>query len=462
MTSESQEQILVLGLGKSGFAAAELAASRGAAVTVLDEGGSPELRDRGEQLRRRGVDTRLEWNEDTWSEVAPELVVISPGIPPDSFLGRIAQSSSCPVVGEIEYGYRYCSCPILAVTGTNGKTTTVELLVHVLTHAGYSVLAAGNTGRPLSDAAARSSDLDFLIVEVSSFQLEHIVDFAPLAGAILNVTPDHLDRYPSFSAYRQTKFRLATALNSPRDLVICEDLTGTPEFQDSCQCDDAIPILFAPSESLVADFFLGDDGVLYERVEGTCVALLDQAALRLSGRHNAANVLAALALAKIAGIAPAELVPHLRTFVPSAHRLELVTVHRGIRIINDSKATNADAMAKAILTCAEQGGAGGILLIAGGVAKGQDFDSQAPVVARHVKDVFLVGRCRERLAKQWNHVVSCKMFVSLAAAVDAALDSADSGDTVLLSPGCASHDMFSDYADRGREFCALVRRRVGE
>lgn len=462
MPRASQERLLILGLGASGFAAAELAVSRGASVTVLDEEDSPELCDRSEQLRRRGVDARLEWNEAKWSGSPPDLVIISPGVPTESRLGRLAQASACPVISELEYGYRYCSCPILAVTGTNGKTTTVELLVHGLTHAGYAVLAAGNTGRPLSDAAVRSSELDFLIVEVSSFQLEHIVDFAPLAAAILNVTPDHLDRYPSVAAYRQTKFRLAEALHTPRDLVVCEDLTGTPEFAMSCQKEGEAPVLFAPSESLVAEFFLGDDGVLYHRVEGTCVKLLSQAELRLAGRHNAANVLAALALAKVAGISPLELGRHMGTFVPNAHRLELVTVHRGIRVINDSKATNGDSMAKAILTCAEQGASGKILLIAGGVAKKQDFTAQAFLVSRHVKDVFLIGRCRERLAKQWNHVVSCKMFVSLAAAVDAALDSAGSGDTILLSPGCASQDMFSDYADRGREFCALVRRRVGE
>ena len=460
LTADQEEKILILGLGLSGSSAAELAKKHGAAVTVLDVGGSATLQDSAELLRHRGIDVCLEWNEKGWN--APvDLVVISPGVHPDSLLGRLGASLSCPLVGELEFGFRYCSCPILAVTGTNGKTTTVELLVHCLRHAGRKVIAAGNVGVPLCEAVRRSAALDFLVVEVSSFQLEHISRFAPLAAALLNVTPDHLDRYESFDTYMGAKLQLFKNVSRCCKIVLREDLIECDTVNASLPGDESIPICFTSRESLFAAFFVAEDGMLCQRTSTGVLPLLSSAQVRLDGRHNVENVLAALALAQAAGILPSELASHVSTFVPKRHRLELVAINDGVRFVNDSKATNVDSLSKGLVTSAERS-SGKILLIAGGDDKGIDFVSVIALLAKYVKEVFLIGRCRERLAKQWGHVVSCKTFVSLAVAVDVAADAAVSGDTVLLSPGCASQDMFVDYADRGQQFCELVKRRIGE
>lgn len=433
---------------------------RGCRVAVLDVGTSPALRERAEALTRRGVEVHLEWNEATWPHSC-DMVVISPGVPDDSLLGRLAHSLGCPVIGELEYGFRHCSCPILAVTGTNGKTTTVELLTHCLRHAGRKVIAAGNIGKPLCEVVRKSASLEFLVVEVSSFQLEHIESFAPLVAAIVNITPDHLDRHGDMANYTAAKLRILANVKRACCVVLGEQLAESETVRAALPKDGSAPIVFSGRESLFADFFVANNGAICWRSAAGMRNLLPSSALRLEGRHNLENVLAMLAVGHAAGIEPPILAAHVPSFVPQPHRLELVTASRGVRFVNDSKATNIDAMTNGILSAAETT-SGKILLIAGGVDKGIDFSPAAALLGRCVREVFLIGRCRERLAKQWGHVVSCKMFSSLAAAVDAAAEIAQPGDTVLLSPGCASQDMFVDYAERGRDFCALVKRRTGE
>jgi UDP-N-acetylmuramoylalanine--D-glutamate ligase len=460
LTDGARSKILVLGLGLSGMAAAELAARQGAAVTVLDAGASVALRERAESLASRGVDVRLEWHAATWTSPV-DLVIISPGIPHQSALGQLARRFECPLISELEYGFRFCSCPILAISGTNGKTTTTELVTHCLKHAGRRVLAAGNIGKPLCEAAARSGQLDFLVVEVSSFQLEHTERFAPLAAALLNVTPDHLDRYADFDDYCRTKLRLFRNVPRADHVVLREDLLELETVRAGLPRDGSTPVAFTSRESLFAGYFLSADNVLCRRTGNSAERLMASAELKLRGLLNVEYVLAALALCELAGVPPREVAAHARGFVPGAHRLEVVAVHNGVRFVNDSKATNLDALRQSIAaTVAESRGR--VCLIAGGVDKGVDFAPIAPLLEKHVSGVFLIGRCRERLAKQWGHAVSCKVFASLAAAVNAAAESAASGDTVLLAPGCASQDMFTDYAERGREFCNLVKRRAGE
>ena len=455
-----ERKILVLGLGVSGYAAAELAVQCGAQVVVLDASSTPELQDRAGLLASRGVDVRLEWNDSVW-DGHPDLAVISPGIHLHSTLGQLAMGLGCPVISELEYGFRHCSCPILAVTGTNGKTTTVELLVHCLRHARHNVLAAGNIGNPLCAAARRCASLDFLVVEVSSFQLERIERFAPLAAALLNITPDHMDRYTDFDEYLRTKLRILANMRTASRIVLRDDLLQTESVLAALPAGDSSPVRFSASEDSVADFFLSAGGKICCRRSSSIVELVPRSALRLKGRHNVENALAALALAEAAGVPCDDLAPHLVSFVPTPHRLELAAVHNGVQFINDSKSTNPDALRRALVTVGDECD-GRLLLIAGGDDKGLDFTSLADLLRQAVADVFLIGRSRQRLAQQWGGVVSCKMFMSLAAAVDAAVDSVRPGDTVLLSPGCSSKDMFADYAERGREFCTLVKRRTGE
>ncbi len=455
------KQVTILGLGKSGYAAAELALTHGARVRVLDHSGGEPLRERAAVLTARGVEVCLEWSE-TEATRATDLVVISPGIPDNSRLGAFARRLAAPSIGEIEFGFRFCSCPLLAVTGTNGKTTVTELLTHCLRQTGYRAMAAGNVGTPLSEAARRSAELDFLVVEVSSFQLETIQRFEPLAAAILNITPDHLDRHGSMSNYRQAKARLLANMKDPSRVVLRNDLTAMEEINTRPVAARAVT--FGSAFPAPGGYGIDQRGHLCRRqADGRCEALLDSRSIRLPGRHNQENVLAVLALGQAAGVPAAVLAAHVSSYVPERHRLEVTAQHEQVRYVNDSKATNPDSMKQAILTLAGSASAGkNILLIAGGLDKGVDFAEPAPVLSEHVREVFLIGTCRERLAKRWHGVVSCRMFSSLGAAFEGARESARPGDTVLFSPGCASQDMFVDYAHRGQEFCDLVERSIGE
>lgn len=457
----SGQQVLILGLGDSGLAAARLARLYGARVTVLDSGRQARLRDRAESLRNAGIEVVLEWTGRQPPPVA-DLIVISPGIPPASDLGRLAAEAACPVVSELEFGYRFCACPILAVTGSNGKTTTVELLGHCLRRAGLRVAVSGNVGLPLCEAARRSHALDVMVVEVSSFQLERVDRLAPLSAAILNVTPDHLDRHGSLAAYRDCKLRLLQHLADPRDAVLRADLAADPAVQAALH--GATPTTFCGHDDGQADWFVAANGDLCRRHAGggTAQVVVPSARIRLPGRHNQENILAALALVERAGIDPAIMVPHLATFPLGPHRLETVACRNGVRFVNDSKATNPDALLCALETLTAGADGPNVMLLAGGVDKDVSFADVAPALARHVKGAFLVGTSRERLAKLWGEVVSCKVYVSFQAAFDAAAAEAVPGDVVLLSPGCASQDMFANYGERGQAFRDLVQRRCGE
>lgn len=452
---------LVLGLGVSGFAAARLAAEQGGPVVSLDAGDSPGLRERAGALAAAGVDVRLGWTAAQWPEAAPRQAVISPGIAPASVLGRLAAALPCPVISELEFGFRHCACPVLAISGTNGKTTTTELLEHCLRTAGRRVLAAGNIGVALCEAARRSRELDWLAVEVSSFQLESGDRFAPAAAALLNITPDHLDRHGTMSRYAAAKGLLFRNLRRAGQAVLRRDLLDWPEIRAALPRDGSRPILFSGDETAGADWFVRADGMLCRRrPDGGATPLVSRQELQLKGRHNLENVLAASALCELAGL-PAEAVrPGLTSFHPSPHRLQWVGVDaRGVTYINDSKATNPDALIRA-LDAVRGEITGKIVLIAGGLDKKMDFAAVPPHLARQARAVFLIGASKERLAKAWNPVVYCKECDSLAAAVDAAAGMAQPGDAVLLSPACASMDMFVNYADRGNRFCELVKRRL--
>ncbi len=450
--------VLVLGLGLSGLAAAELAVLQGARVVVLDSGSSPAAQDRADQLASRGVEVHLDWNQDTFPG-APTLAVISPGISSTSQMGRLAAGLECPLLSEIEYAFRHCSCPILAVTGTNGKTTTVELTAHCLRHAGLKVIAAGNIGKPLSEVARRSAELDCIVAEVSSFQLEHISTFAPLAAALLNLSPDHLDRHHGFDEYAEAKTRLLTRLQQARQLVLRDDLLDQAIVAGRIPADGSAPVLFSATPGGHTDFFLDADGMLCRREGKQVTAFLHRSKLRLRGSHNLENALAALALCTYLPVPLDKIAAGLASFTPGSHRMELVALEDGIRFINDSKSTNPDSLSRALTAIGDES-RGRIVLIAGGLDKGLCFEPLRPQLQRHVREIFLIGSCRERLAKEWGGVVSCKVCSSLAAAVSGAIESAIPGDTVLLSPGCASQDMFTDYAERGKQFCNLITRRT--
>lgn len=462
VSNVTRRRILVLGLGISGAAAARQALRLGGAVTVLDAARTAMLETRAAALEAEGAEVRLGWSAPAWDGPAPALAVMSPGIAPESVLGRLAAGLACPVVSELEFGFRHLACPVLAITGTNGKTTTTELLTACLAAAGKRVCAAGNIGDPLCDAVPLSGGLDFLVVEVSSFQLETIDTFAPLAAAVLNITPDHLDRYGGMGPYAAAKARLFRRMPRADHVVMRPDVLDVAEIRRALPADGSRPVFFSLNDVAAARYVVrGADGMLCRRAApgGALEELMPAGELQLKGGHNLENVMAVIALAELAGVPFAAIRPALAQFAPSRHRMELAAEAGGVRYINDSKATNPDAVVRAIETLAPPP-PGRILLIAGGLDKGLEFSLLRPLLARHVRQVGVIGKCADSLVNQWQDIVYCKKFLSLEAAVDDAVANARPGDTVLLAPGCASMDMFSSYAERGSLFCDLVKRKV--
>ena len=446
----------MLGLGVSGVAAAELALRHGHAVHVLDAETSPSLAERAAALSSKRARVELGWSGEEMP--SPERIIISPGVPPESPLGRLAQRLDAPVLGELEWGFLHCQCPVLAVTGTNGKTTTVEMVSHCLTAAGWTAPVAGNIGVPLSQAAADSSAADCIVCEVSSYQLETVQRFAPLASAILNITEDHMDRYANAADYMEAKLRLLDCSVGSRSVVLRRDLLERPAVRRRLD-RLALPATTFSAWDQNADWHLDEAGMVRHRDADEDQAVLESRRLRTLGAHNVENAMATLALCEAVGVSRAETARHLQTYEPSPHRMQTVATWNGVRFVNDSKSTNPDSLIRA-LEATGDAATDGILLVAGGLDKGLVFDSVVPHLRERVLEAFLIGASRHRLAACWSHATRCRCMDSLEDAVDAAVDAARPGTLVLLSPGCASQDMFANYAERGTVFAELVKRRL--
>ncbi len=422
------KNILVLGAGISGMDAALLALRHGARVTLRDEASGEGLRDRTASLISQGI--RVELGAAAFGANVFDEVILSPGINLQAPIVRPFVEQKIPVMGELEFGFRFCECPIVAITGTNGKTTTTELVTSALLKAGWKTSAAGNIGKALSAVASESKSMKALVVEVSSFQLETINTFHPKVALYLNLTPDHLDRYPSMKEYGAAKERIFENQNEQDVAVVNFNLT-LPSIR-------ARRVTFSAWD-LRADYTL-QDGVLLAQGE----SILAQKETQLLGRHNAENLLATLATTDALGIERTPVVEALKAYRPQPHRCEPILEIDGVLYLNDSKGTNVDAIEKA-LTAVERP----VVLIAGGKDKGLDFSGLREIVARRVKSAVLIGETRERIARDWKGAVMCEFSETLEAAVRRARDLAVSGDAVLFSPGCSSFDMFKNYAHRG-------------
>ena len=430
------KNVAVLGAGRSGKAAAQLLVEEGAKVTLLDS--APEEKLSGiERLRELGLYILCGPLADEDPTVY-DLGVYSPGIDPELALARNCSRKNIPIIGELELGWQFCRVPAIGITGTNGKTTTTELIAQMLNACGQSTMACGNIGKPLVEAAREGEDLAVLTVEVSSFQLETIREFHPEVAVWLNFAPDHLDRYPSIREYREAKLRIFENQTSSDTAVInvAEDLPGLKA-----------KILTFSAWTNEGDFSLGDGWILYRQQP-----VLNLAEARLRGPHNAENMMAALAVGRARGLSFEQMVSPLCAYRAQLHRLELIRTINGVDYINDSKATNLDALEKALLSATRP-----IVLIAGGKDKGFAFDSIAPLIARKVRHAVLIGEIAGRIAHDWREAAKCEIAASLSAAVERAQAIAHPGETVLFSPGTSSFDMFKSYADRGDQFRALVR-----
>ncbi|MFC5723145.1 UDP-N-acetylmuramoyl-L-alanine--D-glutamate ligase [Streptomyces gamaensis] len=466
------QHITVAGLGVSGISAARALAGLGARITVVDGGDSQALRERAAALTAEGMTVRL--GDATTLPEGTNLVVTSPGWKPDSPLFAAAAEAGVDVVGDVEIAWRLRgegAAPWLAVTGTNGKTTTVQMLASILEAAGLRTAAVGNIGTPIVDVVLSQEPYDVLAVELSSYQLHWAPSVRAHSAAVLNLAPDHLDWHGSMSAYAADKGRIyegnkvACVYNTADPAT--EHLVREADVEEGCRAIGFTLGAPGPSELGVVDGILVDRAFVADRytsaqelAEVTDIAPTAGPA----APHNIANALAAAALARAFGVEPAAVRDGLRAFRPDAHRIAHVADVGGVAYVDDSKATNTHA-AQASLAAYEK-----VVWIAGGLAKGAAFDELVAASAKRLRGVVLLGAdralIREALARHAPDVPVVDLdrtdTGAMAAAVREAARLAEPGDTVLMAPACASMDMFTNYGERGDAFAGAVRDLAAE
>ncbi|HEY2768133.1 MAG TPA: UDP-N-acetylmuramoyl-L-alanine--D-glutamate ligase [Solirubrobacteraceae bacterium] len=428
---------LIVGLARSGVAAARALHARGEQVVGVD-GATPDAAAR--TLAEDGIEVHL--GTDGRELLGGVRVLLkSPGVPAQAPVVTAARAAGMTVIGELELAWRLLPNEFVAVTGTNGKTTTVELIGHIHREAGLPVAVAGNVGVALSGLVGQVDPDATIVCEASSFQLEDTLAFAPEAAVLLNITPDHLDRHGTMDAYRHAKLQ-AFARQGAGDVAVLP-----LEYEGAAVSPDVRLVRFG--EESPADCALRDGRIWWEREP-----LLDLAELRLRGSHNARNALAAAAVCLARGIDADAVRGGLRSFAGVAHRLEEVARREGVLYVNDSKATNVASTLVALQAFAP----GRIHLILGGQGKGQDFAALRDPIAVACRAVYLIGEDAPLIARALKGSgVSARESHNLEGAVAAASLAATSGETVLLSPACASFDQFADFEARGERFRELVR-----
>ena len=432
------KQVAVLGAGRSGEAAAALLVGLGAQVTLLDGASLEQLGpEKAARLQAAGVKLIAGLAAEK-EPVFYDLAVLSPGIDPKTGLVQQFVRKNIPLLAEIELACRFSTTPVIGITGTNGKTTTTELVAAMLTGAGVRTEACGNIGKPYTEVVRENPPLDVVTLEVSSFQLERIAMFRPAVSVWLNFAPDHLDRYADEAEYRQAKLRIFEQQTSA-DWAVVNHREVLPPL--------AAHRLTFSAYSPEADLHLRHC-VIHHHDE----PLLDPRETGLRGRHNVENLMAALGVGLAWGLTAGQMVPALRAYRPQPHRCEVVRELDRVTYVNDSKATNLDALEKALLS--EEAP---VILIAGGKDKGFTFDPLAKVVGDRVRWVVLIGEMAGRIAGSWQDQVPCERAGSLSEAVNMAWSLARPGEVVLFSPGTSSFDMFKSYVDRGNQYKALVQ-----
>ncbi len=446
--SLAERTTLVVGMARSGLAAAEFLRRRGAHVFVSEARQASDLKAESSQLANQGIQF-----ETGGHSIEPfrqaDLIVVSPGVPLNIPPLRAARKLGKEIISEIELASRFLQGRVIAVTGTNGKTTTTSLVKAVLKQAGFEVQVGGNIGTPLVSLVDSSSSHSWNVVEVSSFQLEAIPSFRPDISVILNITPDHMDRYSSFHQYVQAKLNIFQN-QRPSDFVVlnADDprlAQIAPEIRSRVcwfsTLTDVLPGTYADGRNVVVHF---EDG---PRV------VLAQEEIPLRRRHNLENVVAAVTVGHLAGVELDSISEAVRSFRPVEHRLEPVRSINGVWFYNDSKATNIDATIKAL-----EAFSSGVILILGGRDKGSDFRVLAPLVRERVKHLILIGEASRKISSQLAGSAPMFQASTMEHAVRLAMQQASGGDIVLLAPACASFDMFENYEHRGREFKAAVAR----
>jgi UDP-N-acetylmuramoylalanine--D-glutamate ligase len=442
------KRVLVVGLGKSGLSAAMFLRRQGARVTVSDARSAvalakeiPALLDAGIMVESGGHGLLTFRRQD--------LIVVSPGVPMDTPEVKQVIGYGVPVIGELELASRFLKGRIVAITGSNGKTTTTTLLGKILNEAGLPTLVGGNIGTPVIDLVPESTNESINVLEVSSFQLETIEQFRPWIAVVLNITPDHLDRHGSFENYATMKTRITERQQAEDYLVL--NAEDKPTQMVAAKTKAQI-FWFSPRRPIKQGALVHGESILFVPSEGAnAEPIMPVAEIPLKGAHNVENVLAAICAARLAG-APAEKIrASVRSFKAVEHRLEFVRTVQGVEYFNDSKATNVDAAMKAIASFPS-----GIHLILGGKDKDSDYTTLSPLLRERVKAVYTIGSAAEKIERELHGVVKMVGAGTIDVAVREARRAAVPGDVVLLAPACSSFDQFENYEHRGQTFRHIV------
>jgi len=439
------KRVLVVGLARTGVAVSLFAAGYGATVTATDERPESALGDTAARLRAAGVKLELGGHPSSIF-FEQDLIVVSPGVPANLAPMVLAHVGGVPVWGEIELAWRFLRGKLVAITGSNGKTTTTSLVGHILESAGTPTLVGGNIGAPLISLVESSTDSTVTVAEVSSFQLETIEAFRPEIGVLLNLTPDHLDRHASFDEYAAAKMRLFEN-QLERDFAILN--ADDPEVTKRMPSKSHV-FWFSRQKRVAEGAFLLDDQIVF-RLDGSETVIGRRSDIPLRGEHNVENVLAACAAAYLAGAAPSAIASGVKTFRGVEHRLEFVAEISGVSFYNDSKATNVDAALKAV-----EAFPGPLFVILGGKDKGAPYTPLAEALRTKGRAALLIGEAADKIAADLGDAVPCLRAGTLDRAVEMAAGRARPGDTVLLAPACSSFDQFENYEQRGRVFKQLV------
>jgi UDP-N-acetylmuramoylalanine--D-glutamate ligase len=452
MTLElADKRVLVVGLGRSGTAAALLCAARGASVTVTDRRVEDELRDALAQLPPHvAVEVGAHRRE---SFLAADLIVLSPGVPEIAELVA-ARAAGVTVTGELELASQFVDAPLIAITGTNGKSTTTTLAGAMMRASGRPTFVGGNLGEPLALAVGTpaGSAGGVCVVEASSFQLETAITFRPRVAALLNISPDHLDRYADLEAYAAAKMRVFAAQQSSDFAVVNVDDPLAARLTENLP---ARRLGFSLERRLTEGAWLEGHELLV-RLPGAKTESYPTTLPALVGRHNQANALAALLASRLTGASQTEALRALVTFQPLSHRMELVGKAAGVLYYDDSKGTNVGAVVAAL-----DGFPRRVVLIAGGRDKGGDYGPLAVAMSRVGRGAVLIGEAADKIETVLSPVTPVRRAATMEEAVDTASSLAQSGDAVVLSPACSSFDMFRDYAHRAQVFRAAVQRLAG-
>ncbi len=444
----NNKNILIVGLGVSGVAAASFLKKRGAVVTVTDMADEEERGAYAKDIRKMGIPMEMGQHRMETFENA-DLIVISPGVPHLISPLQHAREKGVKIVGEIELASRFIKEPIAAVTGTNGKTTTTTLLGEMLNRSGLNVFIGGNIGNPLISYVDKNEKADVVVAEVSSFQLDTISTFKPKVGVLLNISEDHLDRYHDFHAYARSKGRIFINQDEDDAAVLNAADTNIKAVSEHIKSRKLYFNSTIETENIAT---INNKKIVYDLTGSSEISVFYDD-ISLSGTHNYENVSAAGLAALYVGANPTGIKSALKNFKGLAHRLEFVDAITGVKYFDDSKATNVDAVARALETFTGQ-----VILIMGGRDKGGDYNVLEDFIRHRTKQLIVIGEAADNIYSSIGNIVPTARATSMADAVVRAHEYAEPGDSVLLSPACSSFDMFESYAQRGNVFCNEVKK----